>query len=297
MELVVDHIEKLTDEYKKHKLWSLLDGSYLNTLDNVDPSKKTALQRLKYFAPTISYFILSFKDVNDFVLPYENPKNSLEKSINTHAVEDATHYRLFIEDWEKLGGDSLLDPYSNLIPVPTSGDHRIIPSETAMTTKTGFSNTGQVMSFLWSDSANRHNRKLLFEYTKLVNVAGADPAVRFAIIEAVEETGLVMFNITSNLVQEVLTSDKRTDYRYFGEYHLALETGHLVNQEEAPKAKPKETPLTVAHLTSSDADIPFKKLSLSEKQQDLCIKSVDKVFVLFSEWLDGIYNLMISKYQ
>jgi len=283
-------MDQQTETYEKHQLWTLLEAGH---------GASSSLHLLQQFAPAIGYFILSFRDINDFVLPYENPTDALRLAINNHAVEDSTHYRLFLEDWEKLGGDRLLDPYNHLIPVPnTQQDHRLAATETY---HDGLSASLRVLSFLWSDAANKHNRKLLFQLTKLLNLT-EDPIIRFAAIEAVEQTGLVMFRATSALVKEIVSDKKHAEiqkeYRYFGEYHLDLETGHLVNQdgdsssdEETEETNDKPNKITCA----CESDVAFKILPLDEKQHEQCVKVVDDVYLMFSEWLDGIYTMMMNQ--
>jgi len=286
MEYVFAHIERHTVRYQQHPLWAMLKHG---------DGPESARKKLCAFAPAISHFILAFRDFNDFVVPYENPKTALEFAINNHAIEDSTHFRPFIEDWEKLGGDMLLTPYEHMIPGLPEEDHRVESKDTIASLKQAagadadkvMSWSGQTFSFLWSDAANRHNRKLLHDYSRLIHVYGDDPVVRFAIIEAGEATGLVMFHTTARLANE-LSRETGLEYRYFGDYHLALETGHLVNQDAAQISQ--EMPLSCA----CEADAEFKSLDLSQAQHEQCIHVVDKVFAMFSEWLTGIEKMMLQ---
>lgn len=293
MQQVFARIDQLATDYQRHPLWAMLKSG---------AGPASALRKLRAFAPAISHFILGFRDFNDFVLPYADPQTPLEHAINNHAVEDSTHFRPFIEDWEKLGGNLLMKPYEHLIPGLPQEDHRLESEHTIASLRQDghvegggvpmLSLSGQVLSFLWSDAANRHNRKLLHHYSRLIHQYGADPVVRFAIIEAGEATGLVMFHITAALANE-LSADTGIEYRYFGDYHLALETGHLVNQEvqEAQEAAPPAD--DAFHLSCScEADEPFKQLTLSETQYQQSMAMVTEVFAQFTEWLDGIVQVM-----
>lgn len=292
MQQVFTRIEEWATVYQRHPLWVMLKSG---------EGAASAYRKLRAFAPAISHFILGFRDFNDFVLPYDNPQTPLEHAINNHAIEDSTHFRPFIEDWEKLGGNLLMKPYESLIPGLSQDDHRLESAHTIASLRQDghvegggipmLSLSGQVLSFLWSDAANRHNRKLLHQYSRLIHQYGADPVVRFAIVEAGEATGLVMFHITAALANE-LSADTGIEYRYFGEYHLALETGHLVNQDaNVPAAN---VPVDEGfHLSCScDADEPFKELALSQEQYQQSIAMVDEVFAQFTEWLDGIMKTM-----
>ncbi len=287
MQQVFARIDELATVYQRHPLWTMLKSG---------DGAASALRKLRAFAPAISHFILGFRDFNDFVLPYDHPQTPLEHAINNHAVEDSTHFRPFIEDWEKLGGNLLMKPYENLIPGLSQEDHRLESAHTIASLRQDghvegggmpmLSLSGQVLSFLWSDAANRHNRKLLHQYSRLIHQHGADPVVRFAIVEAGEATGLVMFHITAALANE-LSADTGIEYRYFGEYHLALETGHLVNQDA-------NVPVDDGfHLSCScEADEPFKQLALTEEQYQQSMAMVSEVFSQFTEWLDGIVQVM-----
>lgn len=280
MTSVIERINQQLVEFKTHKLWK----AFFRGEQGAD----VALTSLRACLPAISYFIMAFRDLNELILPYENPENVLQMAINEHAKEDCTHYKLFIEDWEKLGGDKLLEAYDHLIPGLVQNDHQAAITETFATMKSDrtISCSSKMLSFLWSDATNRHNRRLFHNCARLVYISGEDPAVRFAIIETVEETGLFFFSLTSALTREISKSTG-LELRYLGDYHLALETGHLVNQEQIIKHSQ-----TNDILCGCDTDETFKKLSLTEFQYDQCIQVVDSVARSFTEWLDGIHNMM-----
>ncbi|ETW04193.1 hypothetical protein H310_04538 [Aphanomyces invadans] len=270
MERVMAHIDALNAQYAQHPLWDSLASGH---------GGKVARAKLQAFAPAISYFILAFRDFNDFVLPYDTPKTDLEAALNVHALEDSTHYKLFLEDWEKLGGDALLAPYAPLIAGLPDDDHRAQSTQSSAS----LAPSTRTLSFLWSDDSNRHNRKLMFALTKLIHESAADAPVRFAAVEAVEETGRVMFEATAKLANEIEASGGGT-YRYFGEYHLALETGHVINNT------PQES--TRSSGCGCETDDKFKNLALSDAQEMACTLVVTRVFAIFTEWIDGIHRMM-----
>ncbi|KAF0775453.1 hypothetical protein AaE_000846 [Aphanomyces astaci] len=271
MERIMDHIDTLNTQYTKHPLWqSLACGQ----------GGKVARAKLQAFAPAISYFILAFRDFNDFVLPYESPQSELEAALNVHALEDSTHYKLFLEDWEKLGGDGLLVPFAQLIAGLPEDDHRVPSTQSSVS----LAPSTRTLSFLWSDATNHHSRKLMFALTKLIHQQASDAAVRFAAVEAVEETGRVMFEATAKLANEIEAAGGPA-YRYFGEYHLALETGHVMNQDPAATTGG-------AGGCGCETDDKFKKLPLSPAQERDCKHVADQVFAIFTEWIDGIHALM-----
>ncbi|KAF0692525.1 hypothetical protein As57867_016352, partial [Aphanomyces stellatus] len=194
MESVMHHIDSHTAVYAKHPLWALLkDGR----------GAAVAKTTLKAFAPAISYFNLAFRDFNDFVLPYDAPQSDLEEALNVHALEDSTHYKLFLEDWEKLGGDALLAPFAAAIDGLPEDDHRVASSKPSAK----LASSTKTLSFLWSDATNHHSRKLVYALIKLIHQYADDAAVRFAAVEAVEETGRVMFEATAKLANEIMASN------------------------------------------------------------------------------------------
>ncbi|KAF0685165.1 Aste57867_22867 [Aphanomyces stellatus] len=268
MEDIMHAIDSHTAVYAKHPLWALLkDGR----------GAAVAKTTLKAFAPAISYFILAFRDFNDFVLPYDAPQSDLEEALNVHALEDSTHYKLFLEDWEKLGGDALLAPFAAAIDGLPEDDHRVASSKPSAK----LASSTKTLSFLWSDATNHHSRKLVYALIKLIHQYADDAAVRFAAVEAVEETGRVMFEATAKLANEIMASNNGDSYRYFGDYHLALETGHVINGTSQGTGCGCET------------DEKFKHLQLSSDQQTACHFVVDRVFAMFTEWIDGIQATML----
>ncbi|CAF1540086.1 unnamed protein product [Rotaria magnacalcarata] len=177
MASVFDRIDHQLGKYKRHKLWKTF------FLGGKGPT--VALSTLKAYAPAISYFIMGFRDFNEFVLPYETSQNAPQIAINEHAKEDYTHYKLIIEDWEKHGGDKLVSVYDTLIPCLSLEDHQACITETfaTMRSESTLSCSTKMLSFLWSDATNRHNRQLLHNCTRLVHTCGEDPVVCFAMIE------------------------------------------------------------------------------------------------------------------
>ena len=114
------------------------------------------------------------------------------------------------------------------------------------------------LRFLYSD-ATAVNRILSMRLAHLV--WGATPAVRLAVIEAIEETGNVLFALTSQLAK-AHQDETGVELRYLGEFHFNLESGHAMNNDHAEMA-----------------GIPLDDASRAD-----AIARADSVFDAFTEW-------------
>lgn len=190
----------------------------------------TPHQRLSFF-PCMAPFILAFGDFNAQVLRDLSSTDPHQQMINAHSFEDDHHWPWYLEDWAKLGHDA-----------PQA------PSDT--------------MRALFSD-ATRVNRLLAYRLSHLV--WSCPPAVRLAVVEAIEETGNVLFDLTTKLAKAV-EGDSGVELRYCGDFHFALESGHAMNNEHAVLAR----------------------IELDEAQRADAITRADQVFTWFAEWTDEL---------
>lgn len=189
-------------------------------------SSLTEEQRLGFY-PCMAHFILSFGDINKYMLREEPTIDIYQQQVNIHTYEDDHHWPWYLEDFTKLGFDHLCSP-------------------TAW------------MRFLWSD-ATRQNRILTYRLAALIS--GASAVERIAIIEAIEETGNVLFSTMLNLAKAIETR-RAIELRYCGEFHFALESGHSAGSN-----------LNAIAL-----------ILLDESTQARCLSLVDQVFGLFESW-------------
>jgi hypothetical protein len=164
-------------------------------------SEEVPLEDRFIFAPLFVTYIMSFRDLNKWFLRYPAPRSELERAINEHTREDATHSRLFLEDWAKLGFDEQLGWRSC-----------------------------RTIEWYYSAPETEIFRAYGMEIMEMC-VRHPDPLVRFAFMEAIEACGHVFFAVTSRVATE-LTARTDLDYRYFGPYHFQRETGHLVAEAD-----------------------------------------------------------------
>lgn len=185
MQKILSYIEN-----KKHEFSSLPFFSYLK-------DEKISTRDRLAFTPFASTFIMSFGDINKYVLREENTTDKLQLIINQHTYEDDHHWKWFLEDIKKLNYDRQVN----------------------------FSST---LKFLW-DENNYAGRKLVNEIYRYSYQATS--IIKLIIIEVLEATGNVLFS-TVEPIAEQLAKETGQNFIYFGKHHLAVETGHTTGIED-----------------------------------------------------------------
>ncbi|EGZ2504425.1 hypothetical protein D3K10_005162, partial [Escherichia coli] len=74
-------------ELEQHDFYSLISSDCI------------ALKDKLLFAPVMAHFIMNFRDMNKWVIRFDNNDNEYKSVINGGTIEDETHSRLFLEDW------------------------------------------------------------------------------------------------------------------------------------------------------------------------------------------------------
>jgi hypothetical protein len=184
MKHVLKHILRQKREFAREELFVRLNDERL-----------TPRERLA-FIPAMAHFIMSFGDLNRYVLRYEDPQNELERAVNTHTIEDETHWKWYLDDLTLLGLDNA-------------------------------SSKTEVLRQLWGDESQA-SRKLTYRLIQLCK--DTDATERLALIEVMEETGNVMFNALAP-VARTLAADEGIRLPFCGDHHLAMETGHTIGSD------------------------------------------------------------------
>jgi hypothetical protein len=184
------------------------------------------------FVPCMAPFILDFGDLNRHVMRDESSTDPLQVLVNLHTYEDDHHWPWYLEDLARLGHD----------------DTRA---------------TSEVLRDLYSERLHV-NRLLAGKLAHLVY--DATSTERLVIIEAIEETGNVLFGLTAELARRI-ERDEGTELRYLGDFHLALESGHAQHGDE--------------HRT-------LAAVELDDAARARCIWLVEQVFALFAAWVDEL---------
>ncbi len=226
MKPVLQHIFRLKREYAKLPFFEFLRDDKLSVRD-----------RLAFF-PCMAGFIMSFGDLNRYVLRVEPSNDPHQQMINAHSYEDDHHWPWYLEDFVKLGHDTASTP-------------------------------AEVLRFLFSDDCAR-NRLLSHELAHLI--WGATPRVRLAVIEAIEETGNVLFALTADLATRY-TAITGVELRYLGEFHFNLESGHAMNNDHAELAV----------------------LTLDEAERADAIERSTRVFELFKGWTEELHRYALKQ--
>lgn len=215
----------LTKIFAKKRLYNELPLFQFMRDKNIDAAKRLS------FYPCMAHFILSFGDLNKYVLRSEPAADCWQQMVNEHTYEDDHHWPWYLEDFHKLGFD-----------LPTR------PTD--------------LMKFLWGEETHK-NRVLMYRLTAMI--AQANGAERIAIIEAIEETGNVLF---TTMLEIAGALEKRYDVelRYCGTHHHALETGHAAAAEHRKIAA----------------------IELDAESKARCMAWVDEVFEIFADWTNEL---------
>lgn len=183
-------------------------------------------QRLAFY-PCMAQFIMSFGDLNKFVLREERPGDEFQDMVNAHTIEDDHHWPWYLEDFRKLGFDAEM-------------------------------RGTDWMNFLWGEETQQ-NRMLMARLTALIS--GTTGLERLVIIEAIEETGNVLFGTMLPLAMAI-EEQIGEQLRYCGPFHFDLESGHAVGADHRALAS--------------------RLLSVDERTR--CTAMVDEVFASFEAW-------------
>lgn len=179
------------------------------------------------FMPGLAFFIMAFGDLNRYVLRQSPATDAHQERVNEHTREDDHHWPWFLEDLEKLGWNKL-------------------------------TTTCNALRTLWAEDTHR-SRVLMYDLCGIL--AGCDSVERLAVIEAIEETGNVLFALTTK-ISDAIQAQTGIELRYMGAFHFALESGHMQNGEHAELAR----------------------IALSDEARDRCLTLVDHTFDAFAAW-------------
>lgn len=217
-------------------------------------SSLSPMKILALIAPLMIEFVMGFRDYNRFYLRYPSNKTDtiFEHVINTHTIEDEKHSSLFLSDWKELGLDAMLGWQCSdyMSSVMSTYDHRM-------------KSQGLKLYFLAHE--NPH------------------PFARFALMETIETAGQKFFRGTVGY-GNILAESTGGAFNYFGPHHLALETGHMENEDVFFSSN--YTYLKQATLLTSKYGVNFEEISFRNNVE--CIVSqVGDIFVdTFDAWYE-----------
>jgi hypothetical protein len=186
-----------------------------------------ARDRLAFF-PCMAPFVLAFSDLNRFVLRDEASDDPCQALINEHTYDDEQHWAWYLDDLAKLGFDR---------------------SATV---------TQVLRSYMKDDT--RENRMLGVRLAQLLR--GTTPVEKLVAVEAIEETGNVLFGLTAKIVAQLQASGG-PELRYLGHFHFARATGHAIHGHD--------------HAA-------IESISLTSLERVRCLDLSFRVFDLFADW-------------
>lgn len=200
----------------------------------VTPEENVRPEQKLWFALYFTNFIMYFRELNVYHISYGGARglDRQREAISAHADEDMTHSRMFMRDLRTLGWDDELGWR---------------PSE--------------LYHWLFLSEVNESLRRRVTQITKLV-IEAEEPVVRFAVVEAIEACGNALFRRTTQLAGAYRAATGK-ELVYWGGFHLARETGHVVDDRDDFAA--------------------FEDAALTEAQREAARRRAVRVFELIDE--------------
>jgi hypothetical protein len=146
------------------------------------------------FAPCLTFFVMSFGELNRYVLRSEPTTDPIQELVNQHSYEDEDHWIWFLEDLTKLGYDESIKFTESI-------------------------------RFLWSDETRVQRDVVRWMFQE---AESASALHRVVLVEALESTADAFLAITQTIAHELKISDGR-DCRYFGDMHTIVDTNHTMH--------------------------------------------------------------------
>lgn len=180
------------------------------------------------FLPGAAPFILALADLDRFVLSDESSRHPHQLLVNQHVREDHRRWHWYLEDLAKLG-------YDRSAPL-----------------------THVLRSYMKDDT--QHGRMLMPRLAQTLH--GATPTEKLVVVEAIEETGNVFFELTAKLAQRI-QAEGGPELRYLAQLHVAREPGRATQ--------------------GLDRDV-LERIRLTEIERVRCLDLCFRVFDLFADW-------------
>jgi hypothetical protein len=188
MKKVLAYIQQKKQDYEQIPFFQFVRDP------SIDPLRRLA------WAPYAAPFIMSFIDLNKYLLREEPTSDPLQGIINRHTYEDDRHWLWFLEDLNKLGFDRVL-------------------------------RFSEALKFLWNEET-KASRLLTYQVCRYA--VGATPLQKVILIETIEAAGNVQFSAATIAGRDlqVMTGQQ---YLYFADVHLSVETGRTFGLIAAEK--------------------------------------------------------------
>jgi hypothetical protein len=185
MKEVLDLIQSRKNEFAQLPLFDFMQDK------SISPR-----QRLS-FAPCMAHFIMSFSDINKYVLRTKNTCNNIQEIVNQYTYEDDNHWIWFVDDIDQLDFNERLS-FSDMLKL-------IWGEETKITRQIAYQVAGYALE--------------------------AEPEIKLLIIQALEATADTFFSRSTQITLELQKITKR-DYLFFGDLHLHEENEHTMGESD-----------------------------------------------------------------
>lgn len=185
-------------------------------------SRRVPVDRQLDFAPAAALFIAQFRDMNLWALSYPEPSDEYQWVITRGTLEDRKHFRMFVDDWRLLGLDERLGWRAS-----------------------------DMLWWLFVSDEQEPMRQAGMRFLRFAVDDGGNPFIRFGHSGAGEAAGHVFLSHSAPIADALAKATGR-DYRYFGTYHLDLETGHVGNKKGLFEARVLEEPDRAAALFATE---------------------------------------------
>lgn len=173
-------------ESKKEKFSNLAFFEFLKN-ENIEPDKRLA------FAPKFAFFVMSFADLNKYILRDISLDDEIQDLVNEHTHEEDRHWIWYLEDLRKLGYN----------------------------TSNKFTDT---LSFLWGKELEVQRT---ITYKILGYASQSSPLEKLIIIETIEAIANIFESATYQVAQS-LEAITKINYQYFGHVHLKADSNHSI---------------------------------------------------------------------
>lgn len=257
MKEILELIENNRSNFSELNLFRFLRNQSIN------PVKRLA------FAPCISPFVMSFGDLNKYVLQQHPTSDKIQEIINQHTAEEHNHWNWFLEDIQALGYDFNI-------------------------------NFNSTLKFLWSEET-KSARWISYQLYRFIY--DADSIQKLVVLEAMEATSSVFFSEISKVAEE-LYKTKSIKCRYFGEHHLKAEESHsafmpetddYINKIFIPQKRKEELATIVNQIFNLFSDLTESFFQYAIKYQDnsfplnsYCSQSYDYEYIIIGAGPAGL---------
>jgi hypothetical protein len=183
MQAILQLIAQERCQFEAHPFFQFLRNEY------IAPETRMA------YAPYCCHFVLTFADINKYILRDDGATDRYQQLVNRHTREDDAHWLWYLHDIERLGCNQI-------------------------------GSFTETLRFVWGDAGSRAREA---GYCVIGYGLRAEPLLRLVLVEALEATAQVWLTSTVPLATALPNGHALL---YFGSHHLDCENGHNTDADE-----------------------------------------------------------------